>query len=98
MNMVHPERELLNSWKEISSFLARGVRTVQRWEKIDDLPVHRIGAGPRSPVFAFRTELLQWLHKGHPTPRQSHVLVVAPVAQHKVPEICARNSSGTPRR
>jgi hypothetical protein len=51
----------LNSWKEIASYLGRGVRTVQRWERELQLPVHRIGKGKRSPVFANSTELNFWL-------------------------------------
>jgi hypothetical protein len=52
---------LLNSWKEISAYLNRGVRTVQRWERALGLPVHRIRSGNRAPVFAFGNELEQWL-------------------------------------
>jgi excisionase family DNA binding protein len=51
---------ILNSWKEIAGYLGRGVRTVQRWEQELHLPVHRMGKGRRSPVFAgrFGTEIL----------------------------------------
>ena len=52
----------LSSWKEIAKFLNCGVRTVQRWEQDHRLPVHRIGRTPRSPVFAFESEVLDWLH------------------------------------
>ncbi|MCU1257033.1 MAG: repeat-containing protein, partial [Candidatus Angelobacter sp.] len=31
----------LDSWKEIASYLRRDVRTVQRWEKKEGLPVYR---------------------------------------------------------
>ena len=51
----------LNSWKEIATFLGRGVRTVQRWEQELQLPVHRIGTGPRSPVYALIAELNFWI-------------------------------------
>lgn len=53
----------LNSWKEVASYLGRGVRTVQRWEAELQLPVHRMGTSERSPVFAFRAELDNWLRK-----------------------------------
>lgn len=53
----------LNCWKEISSFFDRGIRTVQRWEAHEQLPIHRIGTGSRSPVFAYEWELNQWLRK-----------------------------------
>src|SRR5437899_10933756 len=52
---------MLNSWKEIASFLDRGVRTVQRWERELQLPVHRIGKGKRSPVYALVPELKFWI-------------------------------------
>lgn len=52
---------MLNSWKEIASFLDRGVRTVQRWERDLQLPVHRIGRGTRSPVYATARELRFWM-------------------------------------
>jgi len=52
---------ILNSWKEIASYLGRGVRTVQRWEQELQLPVHRIGKGKRSPVFAVVSELKFWM-------------------------------------
>jgi len=57
-----PEKpQMLNSWKEIASFLDRGVRTVQRWEHELNLPVHRIGKGRRSPVHASVPELKFWV-------------------------------------
>ena len=52
---------ILNSWKEIAGYLGRGVRTVQRWEQELQLPVHRIGKGRRSPVFADVSELNFWM-------------------------------------
>lgn len=51
----------LNSWKEIAAYLDRGVRTVQRWERELEMPVHRIGKGKRSPVYATSTELNFWM-------------------------------------
>jgi hypothetical protein len=38
------------------------VRTVQRWEHELNLPVHRIGNGKRSPVYAKVAELNFWLN------------------------------------
>jgi hypothetical protein len=52
---------MLNSWKEIGLYLNRGVRTVQRWEHELQLPVHRVGKGRRSPVYALVPELRFWL-------------------------------------
>jgi hypothetical protein len=54
---------ILNSWKEIATYLGRGVRTVQRWQSELQLPVHRTRRSPRSPVFAYKVELDIWLHR-----------------------------------
>jgi len=61
--MAHAIRSslILNSWKEIASYMGRGVRTVQRWERELCLPVHRIGNGKRSPVYALVPQLKFWL-------------------------------------
>lgn len=53
---------VLNSWKEVATYLGRGVRTVQRWEQELGLPVRRPRGKTRSAVIAFRNELDQWLH------------------------------------
>ncbi|MGC2744236.1 MAG: helix-turn-helix domain-containing protein [Candidatus Angelobacter sp.] len=52
---------VLNSWKEIATYLGRGVRTVQRWESELQLPIHRPRGKNRSAVVAFRKELDDWL-------------------------------------
>lgn len=55
--------DVLNSWKEVASYLGRGVRTVQRWEQELSLPVRRPRGKSRSAVIAFKTELDVWLHQ-----------------------------------
>jgi hypothetical protein len=55
-------KELLDSWKEIAVFLNRGVRTVQRWERAEDLPIHRHPHRSGSSVFAFASEIRSWLN------------------------------------
>jgi phage terminase Nu1 subunit (DNA packaging protein) len=55
--------EVLNSWKEVASYMGRGVRTVQRWEQELGLPVRRPRGKSRSAVIAFKQELDQWLHR-----------------------------------
>ena len=50
----------LNGWKEIAAYLDRGVRTVQRWEKVFGLPVRRLGPGRGEGVFAFAHEVDTW--------------------------------------
>ena len=53
--------ERLDSWKEIASYLGRGVRTVQRWERLEGLPVRRHQHDKRGTVFALRGEIDDWL-------------------------------------
>lgn len=52
----------LESWKEIAAYLKRDLRTVQRWEKTEGLPVHRHRHDERASVFAFKSELDTWWH------------------------------------
>lgn len=53
--------ELLTSWKEIASYLGKGVRTVQRWEQQFGLPVRRPNEKTKGIVHATRQDLDQWL-------------------------------------
>jgi Tol biopolymer transport system component len=55
-----PGNGRLDSWKEIAAYLGRSVRTVQRWEEQEGLPVHRLPHADRSSVFAFPHELDGW--------------------------------------
>ena len=50
----------LDSWKEIAAFLKRGLRTVQRWEREEGLPVHRLAHAKRGTVYADPDELTAW--------------------------------------
>lgn len=59
MTTGNPE-DRLDSWKEIAAYLRRDVRTVQRWEKRENLPVHRHQHDKLGSVYAFRAELAQW--------------------------------------
>lgn len=68
----------LDSWKEIASHLKRTVRTVQRWENREGLPVHRHTHLKGSTVYAFKTEIDIWLTgrgqaKSEPRPMQKHL-------------------------
>jgi len=57
---------LLDSWKEISAYLNRNIRTCQTWERELGLPVHRLNGSPRAHVFAYTGELDAWRdEKGH---------------------------------
>ena len=52
--------ERLESWKEIAAYLKRDVRTVQRWEKLEGLPVHRHLHDERATAYAFSNEIDEW--------------------------------------
>src|SRR6266550_3765669 len=51
----------LDSWKEIAAYLHRDVKTVQRWEKREGMPVHRHVHVKRGSVYALNSELDAWL-------------------------------------
>jgi Tol biopolymer transport system component len=59
-NSLPPSNERLESWKEIASYLKKGVRTVQRWERTEGLPVRRLGQDRTGFVFAYKSELDAW--------------------------------------
>ena len=67
---------ILHSWKEIAAHLGRGVRTVQRWEQSEGLPVHRHEHQERSSVYAYQSELDSWW--------QSRRLVLEPATARKL--------------
>jgi TolB-like protein/Flp pilus assembly protein TadD len=50
----------LDSWKEIAAYLRRGARTVQRWEREQGLPVHRLRHEKLGSVYAYKAELDAW--------------------------------------
>src|SRR5260370_32426548 len=58
----------LESWGEIAAYLRREIRTVQRWEKYQGLPVRRLQIGKLGSVYAYRSELDKWDRE-----RQPHV-------------------------
>jgi TolB-like protein/tetratricopeptide (TPR) repeat protein len=61
-----PPAKKLVSWKEIAAHLGREVRTVQRWETTEDLPVHRHEHLKKSTVYAYASELDAWFKKRQP--------------------------------
>ena len=56
----HVRSDGLDSWKEIAAFLNRTVRTTQRWERFEGLPVHRLIHAKGSSVYAYEQELVAW--------------------------------------
>jgi hypothetical protein len=51
----------LRGWKQIAAYLHRDVRTVQRWERNERLPVHRQLHLKLGTVRAVPVELDEWL-------------------------------------
>jgi phage terminase Nu1 subunit (DNA packaging protein) len=50
----------LESWKSIADYLNRNVRTAQRWEQIEGMPVHRQRHKKGGSVYAYSHELDEW--------------------------------------
>ncbi|MBW8866300.1 MAG: AAA family ATPase [Acidobacteria bacterium] len=50
----------LDSWKAIAAYLNCGVRTVQRWEKTEGLPVQRHLHQTQATVYAFVSDVDRW--------------------------------------
>ena len=53
--------EILESWKEISQYIHKDIRTCQRWEKKLGMPIHRISGIKKSRVFAYKDDIDHWL-------------------------------------
>ena len=58
--------ERVESWKEIAAYLQRDVRTVQRWEKKEGLPVHRHMHDKLGTVYSYKAELDAWWNNRRP--------------------------------
>src|SRR5713226_1594370 len=61
-----PSGKKLDSWGEIASYLGREVRTVQRLERTEGLPVRRHEHKKKSTVYAFAGELDAWIKQRQP--------------------------------
>lgn len=54
---------VLNSWKEIAAYVGRGVRTLQRYERLFGFPIRRPNNGKHSSVMALPEEIDEWLQR-----------------------------------
>jgi tetratricopeptide (TPR) repeat protein len=61
----------VDGWKAIAGHLGRDIRTVQRWELSEGLPVHRLGHKQRATAYAYTGELNDWLAKRAPADSDS---------------------------
>lgn len=57
----------LNSWKEIAGHLKRDMRTAQRWEACEGLPVYRHRHGQHDSVYAYKSEIDHWWANRRPS-------------------------------
>ncbi len=55
-----PRGDRLESWKRISNYLNRDIRTLRRWEKNEGLPIHRHMHESLATVYAYQSELDAW--------------------------------------
>src|SRR5713101_2681423 len=61
-----PDEPRLESWGEIAAYLGLEIRTVQRWERYQGLPIRRLQIGKLGSVYAFRSELDKWYRERQP--------------------------------
>ena len=99
-NVGRKSEKRLNSWKEIAAFLQKDVRTVQRWEKNERLPVHRKPHDKLSSVYAYESELEAWWGQGsHPVSSISAVSGAASAGgRTSLVVLPLRNLSGDPEQ
>jgi hypothetical protein len=74
-----PSETRLASWKEIATYVNRDVRTVQRWEKREGMPVHRHLHDKRGSVYALSSELDAWIQSRRPQLEEQERGVRTPV-------------------
>ena len=98
-NAGRKSEKRLNSWKEIAAFLQKDVRTVQRWEKNERLPVHRKPHDKLSSVYAYESELEAWWGQGsHPVSSISAVSAQFGGGRVSLAVLPLRNLSGDPEQ
>lgn len=90
-------RDRLNSWKEIAAHLGASVRTAQRWERNEGLPVHRHLHANDSTIYAFRSDLNAWVAGRKPSPQKSAPRRVWPWAAGASALFCALVAVGAVR-
>ena len=98
----------LDSWKEIAAHLKRDIRTVQRWEKLEGLPVHRHQHLKRGSPFGYAERAGRVVGRPRSHSRQDRhtrargrrgacaVSTPAPISGHEDGAVdrCCRNARG----
>jgi TolB-like protein/Tfp pilus assembly protein PilF len=87
--------ELLDSWKSIATYLGREVRTVQRWESTEGLPVRRHKHNKLATVYAIKSELDSWW-KGREPLREPAAALPAARVRSRLAVLPFENLSGDP--
>lgn len=87
----------LNSWKEIATFFARTVRTVQRWERAEDLPVYHHVHVKRSSVYALESELIAWRDARSRQQDEGHFGKKSPIRRLRLAVLPFANLSTAPQ-
>ena len=95
-NSRRTAEQLLNSWKAIAAYLGRNVRTVQRWEHSEGLPVRRHGHDRGATVYADRSEIDAWLETRQigSLYENGGVPVTTPLMRRKIAIAAAIGSAG----
>jgi TolB-like protein len=65
-----PVADRLDSWKAIAEYLRRDVRTVQRWEASEGLPVYRHRHLKHGTIYAYKSEIEAWWKARQPANKQ----------------------------
>lgn len=92
--MSTPAPDLLGSWKDIARYLHRDVRTVQRWEKREGMPVHRHQHDKSGSVYAYPAELDAWLEGRRAEPESPAGGEVEPADSTGRPQVLSSPSPG----
>jgi TolB-like protein len=93
-----PVAEFLDSWKGVAAYLGRDVRTVQRWEKTEGLPVRRHKHRKLATVYAIKSELDSW-RKGREFLRGSAAVMPTTVSvRRRLAVLAFENLSGDPEQ
>lgn len=69
----------LDSWKEIAQHLGTSVRTVQRWEKTEGLPIRRHQHDSGASIFASRADIDAWRDGRAPRTRSGRPAPLPPL-------------------
>jgi|SRR5215469_957170 len=81
---------LLESWKDIAAYFKRSVRTVQRWEVFEGMPVHRHQHTNGGSAFAYLHELDAWRARRS---QQGRGISAAPIYRAAIATVLLENQA-----